>query len=58
LKAHRESMLDEISHLKRDLELSCSERKHEEGSHVEIVKDNEKMHLIVTEMRDAQVSKF
>ena len=58
LKARRESMLDEISHLKRDLELSCSERKHEEGSHVEMVKDNEKMHLIVTEMCDAQVSKF
>lgn len=51
-------MLDEISHLKRDLELSCSERRHEEGSHVEMVKDNEKMHATIAEMRDAQVSKL
>ena len=50
-------MLDEICHLKRDLELACSERRHEEGSHTEMTENYEKLLLTVGEMRDAQVSK-
>ena len=49
-------MLDEISHLKRDLELSTTERKHEEGSHSTLIEENKRMQKLLDEMRDMQVS--
>lgn len=50
LKARRESLLDEVSHLKRDLELSSSERKQEEGAQSELAKENERLRQTIAEM--------
>lgn len=48
-------MLDQISHLKKDLELSCTERKQDEGSHSSLLQDNSRMHRSLSELRTAQV---
>ncbi|KAI9557627.1 Tryptophanyl-tR synthetase-like protein [Daphnia sinensis] len=55
MKARRESLLDQISHLKKDLELSSTERKHDEGSHSHLLEENEKMRRNINELRDSQV---
>merc|ERR1711911_516306 len=55
LKSQQENLLDEISHLKKDAELSSSERKQEEGGIQNLHKDNERLRLVVSELRDIQV---
>ncbi|KAK4016551.1 hypothetical protein OUZ56_031508 [Daphnia magna] len=55
IKARRESLLDQISHLKKDLELSSTERKQDEGSHSHLLEENEKMRHNINELRDSQV---
>ena len=50
MKARRESLLDEVSHLKRDLELSSSERKQEEGHQTALAEENERMRQTISEM--------
>ena len=54
MKSRRESLLDQISHLKKDIEISSTERKHDEGSHSHLLEQNEKMRKNFNEMRDAQ----
>ena len=48
-------MLDELSHLKKDAELSSRERKEEEGGVQHLVQDNERLRLVNSELRDVQV---
>ena len=55
LKTQHENVLDEMSHLKKDAELTNSERKQEEGSVHQLAKDNERLRLITTELRDVKV---
>ncbi len=55
MKARRESLLDQISHLKKDLELSNTERKHDEGSHSNLLEENKSMRRNLDELRDSQV---
>lgn len=55
LKVRSEGLLDQLSHLKKDLELSNTERKHDEGSHSNLLEDNSKMFHALQEMRASQV---
>ena len=52
VKARRESLLDQLSHLKKDIELSSAERKHDE---MELREQNEKLHNAIDQMRQTQV---
>ena len=56
MKARRESLLDQISHLKKDLELSNAERKYDEGSHSNLLEENKSMQQSIDKLRDDQVS--
>lgn len=58
MKARRESLLDEVSHLKRDLELSSTERKQQEGSQSELLKENEELRQTVAEMVKYKVKSY
>lgn len=55
MRVCRESLLDQISHLKKDIELSSTERKHDEGRHSQLLDDNEKMRQNIIELRDSKV---
>ena len=54
MKSRRESLLDQISHLKKDIEISSTERKHDEGSHSHLLEENERMRKNISELRDIQ----
>jgi hypothetical protein len=54
MKSRRESLLDQISHLKKDIEISSTERKHDEGSHSHLLEGNERMRKNISELRDVQ----
>ena len=47
--------MDEICHLKKDLELSSSERKQNEGSQLEVEKENEQLIQSNRDLRERQV---
>ena len=55
MKTQQENLLDEISHLKKDMELSSSERKQDESGVQHLLKDNERLRLVISELRDIQV---
>lgn len=55
MKTQQENLLDELSHLKKDAELSSRERKEEEGGVQHLVQDNERLRLVNSELRDVQV---
>lgn len=55
IKARRESLLDQLSHLKKDLDLSNAERKSSETDQAELREENEKLHKAVDQMRQIQV---
>ena len=55
LKTQKENLLDEICHLKKDLELSSSERKQNEGSQLEVEKENEQLIQSNRDLRERQV---
>jgi len=54
MKTQQENLLDEISHLKKDMELSSSERKQDESGVQHLLKDNERLRLVISELRDIQ----
>ncbi len=55
MRSRRESLLDQISHLKKDIEISSTERKHDEGSHSHLLEENERMHKNFSDLQDAKV---
>lgn len=58
LKAQHENLLDEVSHLKKDLELLSSERRQEETHMAELVQKGELLQLANNELRDSLVNKL
>jgi hypothetical protein len=55
MRSRRESLLDQISHLKKDIEISSTERKHDEGSHSHLLEENERMHKNLSDMQNTKV---